>query len=339
MISSKRSLGVALWGDNGHQIHGLLEKYPRLRLLAFGAFGAGNTDAIRAAHPQARACETWDELLAVPGVEWISLSSPLRSEQAGHAIAALAAGIHVYAEKPCATREADLDRILAAAERSPATFHEMAGTVCEQPYWEMRSIVQNGVIGEVVQVLAQKSYPFYDGRPRDEAIDGGLIAQNGVHALRFVEHITGLRAISIDAMQTALGETRTGSDLKMAASLMGRLENGGLFSAVANYLNPRGTGSWGNEMVRVWGTKGMIESSDAGKRTRLVVGDEDMGPLDASETPPDWLACAIAHAADNEPMPFDLDTELHPTRMVLKARVNELGVESSTEKCDKIANL
>jgi len=106
----------------------------------------------------------------------------------------------------------------------------------------------------------------------------------------------------------------------MAATLMGRLENGGLFSAVANYLNPRGIGSWGNEMVRIWGTNGMVETCDAGKRTRLVIGEKDMGPIDVSGTPPDWLACVIAHAVDGTPMPFDLDTELHPTRMVLKAR-------------------
>lgn len=320
MKQSDHTLGLALWGDNGHQIHNLLPRYPQLRLLAFGAFGVANAGAIRAAHPQARACASFAELLATPGVKLVSLSSPRRNEQAEDAIAALEAGIHVYAEKPCATSETDLDRVLAAADRSTAVLHEMAGTVCEQPYWAMRGLVRGGAIGEVVQSLVQKSYPFYDGRPRDEAVDGGLIAQNGVHALRFSEHITGLRASSIEALQTGLGETRPDSDLQMAASLMGRLDNGGLFSAVANYLNPRGFGLWGNEMVRVWGTKGMVESSDAGTRTRLVIGEKDMGPLDVSETPPDWLACVIAHAADGSPMPFDLDTELHPTRMVLRAR-------------------
>jgi predicted dehydrogenase len=332
MKHDSRTLGLALWGDNGHPIHNHLPQYPRLRLLAFGAFGTGNTDAIRAAHPQARMCDSFAELLATPGVELVSLSSPRRSEQAGHAIAALAAGIHVYAEKPCATSEADLDRLLAAAAGSAAVFHEMAGTVCDQPYWTMRGLVQGGAIGEVIQILVQKSYPFYDGRPRDEAVDGGLIAQNGVHAMRYIEHITGLRASSIEALQTGLGETRAGSDLKMAASLMGRLNNGGLFSAVANYLNPSGFGSWGNEMVRIWGTKGMVESSDAGKRTRLVVGEKDTGPLDASEAPPDWLTCVIAHAADGTPMPFDLDTELHPTRMVLRAQ-DKIGQPLSKQPC------
>lgn len=318
--SKQVPLALALWGGNGHQIHHELSRYPRLALVAFGAFAPDVTAQLRNEYPEAKECATYEELLAVPGLDIVSLCSPLRSEQAAHAIAALEAGIHVYAEKPCATTEADLDRILSTARSGRATFHEMAGTVCAQPYWAMRRAIGRGVIGEVVQVLAQKSYPFYDGRPRDEAVDGGLIAQNGVHALRFVEHVTGIRAASIRALQTGLGEVREGSDLQMAASLDGRLENGGLFSAVANYLNPRGIGSWGYEMVRIWGTKGMMEADDAGRRTRLVVGEKDMGPLDVSEAPPDWLSCVIAHAADREPMPFDLESELHPTRMVLRAR-------------------
>ena len=65
----------------------------------------------------------------------------------------------------------------------------------------------------------------------------------------------------------------------------------------------------------------MLESVDGGTRTHLVVGDQDLGPIDTSEEAPDWLNCVIANAADGQPMPFDLETETHPTRMVLKAKV------------------
>ncbi len=320
--SPRKTVALALWGGNGHQIHGQLARHPRLQLAAFGAFAPQTTAELRERHPGARVCATFGDLLAVPGIELVSLCSPRRCEQAGHAVAALETGIHVYAEKPCATSEEDLDRILTAAARSTARFHEMAGTACEQPYWAMRSLIQTGTIGDVVQVSAQKSYPFFDGRPRDEALDGGLIAQNGVHAMRFVEHVAGVRAVSIEAIDTRLGDGREPSDLKMAASMMGRLANGGIFSIVANYLNPRGFGSWGNEMLRVFGTRGLIESVDGGARTRLVVGEEDRGAIDTAGAAPDWLECVIANVMDGQPMPFDLDTELHPTRLVLRARVS-----------------
>jgi len=313
-------LPIALWGSNGHQIHGELKNYPELRLVAYGAMNEKSAAELSVAHPRAVKCETLDELLGVQGVKLVSLCSPLRSEQAGDVLKVLDKGIHVYAEKPCCVSEAELDAIVAAAKTGRAIFHEMAGTVCSQPYWAMRQIAQGGALGEIVQVIAQKSYPYGEWRPTNEAIDGGLTAQNGVHALRFVEHVTGLRAMTIDAIETSLGETRPGSDLRMAASMMGRLENGGLFSATANYLNQPGVGTWGNEMLRIFGTKGMLESSDGGRRTRLVLGEKDCGAIDLSASPPDWLHCVIRHILDGAPMPFDLDTELHPTRMVLRAR-------------------
>lgn len=320
-----KTVSLGLWGGNGHQIHRQLGDYPRLRLTALGGFDPETEGTLRTQYPDAVVCADFDEMLAVPNLQLISLCSPMRSDQAGQAIAALEAGIHVYAEKPCATTEADLDRILAAAKRGSATFHEMAGTVCDQPYWAMRQLVQDGVIGQVVQVSAQKSYPYHSGRPLDEAVDGGLVAQNGVHALRFIEHITGVPIVSIEAVDTPLGENRPDSDLRIASSMMGRLANGGLFSVVANYLNPPGFGSWGNEMVRIFGTKGLLEAVDGGTRTRLVIGDQDRGEIDLSGPTPDWLECVIANAIDGQPMPMDLETELHPTRLVLRAAANAIS--------------
>jgi len=312
-------LPVALWGTNGHQIHGVLKNYPELRLVAYGAMGEPCSAELGVAYPDAMPCATLDELLSVEGVGLVSLCSPLRAEQGRDVLKALDKGIHVYAEKPCCTSEAELDAIIAATKTGNAIFHEMAGTVCDQPYWAMRQIAQSGVLGDIVQVIAQKSYPYGAWRPTNEAIDGGLTAQAGVHALRFVEHVTGLRAVTIDALETTLGEKRPDSDLKMAASMMGRLENGGLFTATANYLNQPGVGTWGNEILRIFGTKGMLEACDGGTRTRLVLGEKDCGAIDTSTPPPDWLRSVIRHILDGTPMPFDLDTELHPTRIVLRA--------------------
>ena len=294
--STAKPIHIGLWGVNGHQIHRQLAQHPRLRLTALGAFDTESESALLREFPDVKVCCSFEEFLSVPGLEMVSLCSPFRSEQAGHAITALEAGIHVYAEKPCATTEADLDRIETAAARSTATFHEMAGTVCEQPYWAMRRIVLAGIVGEVVQVLAQKSYPYYAGRPLSERVDGGLVAQNGVHAMRFVEHITGMKAVSAQALRTRLGDAREGSDLRMACSIMGALPNGGIYSIIANYLNPKWFGSWGNEMARVFGTDGMVEAVDGGKRTRLVVGGEDRGSIDLSEPAPDWLELVLDHA-------------------------------------------
>jgi predicted dehydrogenase len=322
-----KKIKLALWGDNGHQIQNSLKNSDTVELIAFGAFCTEGEEALRAQFPSAIKCKSYEELLSLSNLHMISLCSPKRSEQAAQAISALESGISVYAEKPCAMNEADLDCILAAAQASSAVFHEMAGTIFEQPYWEMAKQVQAGLIGEVIQVFAQKSYPMYPGRPLDEQVDGGQIMQNGVHAMRFIEHITGLKAKSIQALETRLGETRPQSDLKMAATLMGSLENGGLFSATLNYLNQPGLGRWGNEIVQLFGSKGMMESRDSGQRVQITLGENKPYTLSALPVAPQWLDLVFADVAGLKPFPFDLETELHPTRMVIRAKTNLLTSE------------
>ena len=311
---------IGFWGSEGHQIHGQMDRYPQLQPVACGDMAPAAEQKLKDKYPDMVVCDNFDDLLNVDGLQMVSLCSKQRADQIEITIQALGRNIHVYAEKPCAIIESDLDRIIEAASKSQATFHEMAGTVYDQPYWAMKQLVAEGVIGDVVQVLAQKSYPMHERRPQCELIDGGLVEQNGVHAMRFVEHLTGLKATSTQAMQTPLGETRPGSDLQMAYHITGQLENGGLYAVIANYLNPTGFGTWGNEMVRVFGTKGMMESVDAGKRTRLVVGDQDRGEIDTSGPAPDWLSLVLDDVLGKNAMPIDLQTELQPTRTVIRAR-------------------
>jgi predicted dehydrogenase len=94
----------------------------------------------------------------------------------------------------------------------------MAGTAFEQPYLSMRSIVKAGAIGEVVQVFAQKSYPYHDKRPQDEDVDGGSIMQVGIHAMRFIEYVACKRIKTIQAIETKLGNLDLEGNLHIAAS-------------------------------------------------------------------------------------------------------------------------
>ncbi len=158
----------------------------------------------------------------------------------------------------------------------------MAGTSLDQPYLAMRSLVQEGRLGEVVQVIAGKSYPYHPGRPQDEDIDGGLIEQcaNPCRADGRAGSGAAHRVVRQD--ETTLGNPVPRGGLRMAAALTFVLENGGLASVTANYLNPKGTGVWGYESLKIFGTLGLVESQRGGQLTRLVIGDRDFGALDVS---------------------------------------------------------
>ena len=111
----------------------------------------------------------------------------------------------------------------------------------------------------------------------------------------------------------------------MAASYMLQLENGGVGSIVANYLNPTGFGHWGNEAVRVFGTNGFVETTDGATKTRLVVKDKDLGPDHDSAPEKDYFDSFVEFLRDKTPMPLTLDDELHPLRIVLRAKQSALA--------------
>ncbi len=320
---------VALYGDNGHQIAGKLRDHPTAELTAVAGIAR---DALPEPLRTVRRHDSLDALLADDQVELVSLCSPRRADQAADAIRAIGAGKHVYAEKPAALNEEDLDAILAAAERAGRVFHEMAGTAFEAPYYTMRQLVADGAIGQVVQVFVQKSYPLHNRRPQDEAIDGGLTLQVGVHAARLVEHVGGAAMTEIAAAETQLGN-RDAGDLRIAVSMIATLANGGVAALICNYLNPDAFGMWGNEHLRIFGTEGLIESVDGGRRTRLVLNGADYGELIPASPPSvDFFDLVLADVRGEEVMPLSLAEELHPLRMVIRAkpRANANGPDSVT---------
>jgi len=106
----------------------------------------------------------------------------------------------------------------------------------------------------------------------------------------------------------------------MASQLILGLENGGLASVCANYLNPRGTGVWGDESLRIRGTLGMVESTQGGKETRLVIGETNHGPLDTTAPRIDFLEAFLRAISGEGKMPLTLEEELSPTRWVILAK-------------------
>ena len=317
MHNHKTSIG--LYGVNGHQIQANLIGHPLGECVAAAAIERAALPVPLRDDPNLSIYPSLEGLLQDERVELISLCSPRRADQAHEAICCLEAGKHVYAEKPCATQEADLDAILAAAQRTGRQFHEMAGTAFLQPYLAMRRVVQSGVLGRIVQVLAQKSYPYHDQRPQDEDVDGGLLLQVGVHAARFIEHVAGLKILSLDAVETSLGNPQP-VDLRMAVSLTARLEGGAVACIALNYLNQLSFGQWGNESLRIFGTQGFVEAVDGGTRTHLVLKDEDRGPLLLEEPGQDYLDLYLKLLLGLGEMPLSLEDELHPTRMLIRAK-------------------
>jgi predicted dehydrogenase len=306
-------VGVALYGNNGHQIQQLLKAQPAARWVAAAAID-DIPEGVRA-HPDLTS------LLADPAVDLVVFCSPKRSEQGTHILRALEAGKHVYAEKPCTLDVATLDEIILTAKRTSCRFHEMADTAFIQPYATLREIVQSGVLGEVIQVFSQKSYPWADWRPGDESNDGGLARQVGVYNLRFAEHVAGLKTKSIDIRETQLGNEFPNHECHRAVSFLMEFENGAVGSAIANYACPTTWPKWGYDVLRIFGSKGFVEAMDHGSSGQLVIEGQPPQALEFSKPVPGFFDRFIDEILTGEAhIPITLEEELNPTRWVLRAK-------------------
>jgi myo-inositol 2-dehydrogenase/D-chiro-inositol 1-dehydrogenase len=166
---------------------------------------ACDTDLPRAtaiADPRgARAYAAWEEMLERERLDVLWVCTPPLHHR-DPVVAALAAGIHVYLEKPIARDLADADDIVGAAQAGPG--------ICVVGYqWhatELLDDVRAALSGQRVGMLVGRNYGPVAGRPwfMDQAQGGGQILERGSH------HIDLQRAIAgeIEAVQVAAGSVR-----------------------------------------------------------------------------------------------------------------------------------
>ena len=312
---------VGLFGDNGHQISllpGIWEDR-RLRIVAAAA-------CTRTEFPEyVKRYGTLEEMLMDKEIELISLCSPLRSQQAAHAICCMRAGKHVYAEKPCAFTEKELDEIIAVSKETGCRFHEMAEMEYKDIYESLIQLVREGAIGDVIQIYTQKSYsPNLDSRPQDENVDGGLLLQVGIYNMRFAEQVTGKKILNVKAVQTQKGNPKEG-ELHTAVSFITEHEGGVVGAGVSNYCNPSGAfGSHGNESIRVFGTNGFAEITDNGRNRRLCTAQKDYGSFEVTAASRHYFYDVLDEILGISDIKITLEEELHPVRMVIRARENML---------------
>lgn len=302
-----KKTGIGLYGHNGHQINEQLKTLDTVYL-------AGVCDA----DGETKQFASLSDMLESSEIELVSLCSPNRGKQAEDVLRSLRAGKHVLAEKPCALTEEDLDSILDLATEKKLLFCEMDFSYFNQPYNQAMKLIKSGVIGDVVQVFCQKSYPYTDKRPQDESVDGGLLCQSALYGFRWVQNIAGQDIKYIRSLETTFSNPK-GGGLRMAVSIQMELGNGGLATIIANYLNNQGTGSWGYEELRIFGTQGILRT-DAKENCVYIYSDEDNQVIQCGNPAGCQLSCLVSSIQDNTPLYMDMCTMTMPTRFALRAK-------------------
>lgn len=310
-------------GTNGHQIIGLLKGVEAAHLVGVAEFSDTHWAEYRKACPEvvakAERFESLEDLLRKTDCELVSLCSARRDQQAKAILACLAAGRHVLAEKPLCTSIEDLGAIQRAAAKAGRRVWAMLPMIYAPIFQEFGEIVKRGEIGEVGHVFAQKSYKFGGKRPQDRGVDGGII-QAAIHAVSFIRSTTGLEFAEISAMESAVGNDKPGN-LQVELAITARLSNGALCQIVSNYLNPGTAPWWGNDQLRIFGTRGMLEAVDGLTRGCLYLsrGNEqrDLGPQHSN-----YMPSLLAELRDGEPCALTMRDSIRCTKIVLEAQAS-----------------
>ncbi len=140
-----------------------LETFPRLdavTLTAVADLDMDRAQAVAAAHPGVRAL-TVDELLSDDAVDLV-LNLTIPAAHAEVALKAIAAGKHVYGEKPLAAGTAEGQSMLAAAEAAGVILGSAPDTVLGTGTQTARKAIDDGLIGKPISATATMVTPGHE---------------------------------------------------------------------------------------------------------------------------------------------------------------------------------
>ena len=142
-----------------------------------------------------RATPDWRSLVADPAIDVVNITSPnaLHKEMA---LAAIAAGKHVYCEKPLAPLATDAREMAGAAEAAGVKTQVGFNYLCNPMLGLAREMIATGELGDIrgYRGLHAEDYMADSAGPftfRHDPAGGGALADIGSHALATAEFLMG----------------------------------------------------------------------------------------------------------------------------------------------------
>ncbi len=238
---------------------------PRLEMVADVV-----SDAALAAHRRfgfARATTDWRVLVADPAVELVSITTPndLHKEMA---LAALAAGKHVWCEKPLALTAADAAELVAAAGAAGKTTLVGYNYLRSPAVAFAKKLVAEDEIGAVTQFRAifdedfmgPAEFPFSWRSERAKAGTGAL-GDMGSHLVNLAHYLVGPIVEVAAGLFTAIPERRDGE------GRLRRVENDDVAEALVRFANGA-VGHLGCSRI-AWGRKNGLDFELYGRQGGL----------------------------------------------------------------------
>jgi predicted dehydrogenase len=216
----------------------------------------------------ARSTADWRSLIADPDIDLVSITAP-NALHKGMSLAAIAAGKHVYCEKPLAPQAADAREMADAAEARGVKTQVGFNYVCNPMLALARDMIASGELGEIrgFRGLHAEDYMADAGSPatfRHDPAGGGALADLGSHVLATAEYLCGpiRRVLGDCATLIAERPDGRGGRVPIATDDVGRaflrFENGATGSIEGNWI---ATGRKMQHDFEVYGSAGALAFS------------------------------------------------------------------------------
>ncbi len=221
---------------------------------------------------EAEVYDDYKEMLAKTSPELAVIST--RIDRIGEAAYEAAKyGCHTICEKPIAVDREKLLKHYNLLGKEGLYCIAMVHNGSNPVFDAAKKLVSAGKLGEIALCNARKSYKF-GNRPEwfgKRETYGGTIPWVGIHALDFMNIVTGLHFTRVHAMQSNLLHKKW-PDCEDNCVVNMELSNGGHASISIDYMRPESAETHGDAWLRVVGGKGVLEASL--KRDKCVfVGD------------------------------------------------------------------
>jgi predicted dehydrogenase len=219
-----------------------------------------------------RSTADWRSLVDDPDIDVVNITAP-NALHKKMALAAIAAGKHVYCEKPLAPLAADAREMAEAAEAAGVRTQVGFNYLCNPMFGLAREMIAAGELGEIrgyrgvhaEDYMADSSGPFTF---RHDLAGGGALADIGSHALATAEFLMGAAAGPITSVMgdcvTMIAERPDGKGGKRRVEVddVGRaflrFASGATGSIEGNWI---ATGRKMQHDFEVYGTKGALAFS------------------------------------------------------------------------------
>lgn len=242
-----------------------------------------------------KAYSSWEEMLADPGIDAVSICVA-NNAHAQLSIAALQAGKHVLCEKPMATTLADCEAMVAAARESGKFLMIGQNQRLTKAHQKARELVENGTLGKILTFRTT----FGHGGPETWSVDPGkntwffdkskaamgAMADLGIHKTDLIQYLLGQTVVETTAKVTTLD--KRGADGQLIgvddnAICIYRMSGGAMGTMTASWTF---YGAEDNSTV-LYGTKGILRIyDDPAYSLKLITagGEKVLYELEAIQT-------------------------------------------------------